>query len=696
MALFYIVKSMYEDDGRLSPDLEWMLQSYQVDIDSLIEILVASYYQHLYMLALSRLSYPEEAHRVAQDTIIQAISQKKDFRGKTSVIAWVEAIAFGIIAERKLNQEHLRFLNQNLINSIHTRQKDNTLPKHQLQLATAEIKSQLHAKRFSSSKWARFQILGMTGITILIVYFLFTFRSVLVAGVPVENTSASTANSNSMPSDVDIPLPYRDLPISADNARERSIIAASLTPLSIDSSSQEIKERILSSSKMWNTMWADIVVRFNGPEGYLGPPHTERHQLWIDQVGGAFLIIGPVQGIPDSIEKIILSPGTSPTQLGLFGATDYAKLGSQYPWFSIKTETLFLYPFAMNYLFQTLDQDILQEADFSVIGEDVVADREALIVELASPEGNTLARFWLDNQIGIVLKEQYYDPSEYAKVIIESGLRKIRFDDSIPSRRKKQEKSTPAPIEVLPGISGLPGQSSSMAMEYPMLGFPFRSPPSNFDLPHSRISFAKADHTDLDRTESGKFHIFADNFHLGEIEMIDPLKVICDRSPDGSKLVFADWRIFPTDINDKIYWLDLQDLNLVSLDIPNTIIFWISFSPDNRFIVVTGYDGLDGKEKFYLFDTTSGDYELLPIRAGYGSVAWSPDGAQIAVLDWSILPSIPGSKTRIRVYDSQNGENIDNIITDGIPRERTSIKIPLNGWTADFQIPLQELSHCTS
>jgi hypothetical protein len=687
---------MLKVDGNLSPDLEWMLQSNQVDIDSLIEILVTSYYQQIYLLALSRLTYPEESHRVAQETLIQTILQKKDFRGETSVTEWIEAIAIGVIEERKSNLETLHFLNPNLINSIHARQPGNNLSTRQLQNAIEAIKFQLQAQKYSKSKWARLQLLGLTGIILLVVYLLFNFSSAMFATTPADYAPASSQTSGSNATENIISSPTPVDPSPTGNDRNRSIISTNLHPLTINSSSEELKERIQSSSQLWNTMWADIVVRFYGSEGYVGPPFTERHQLWIDQDEGAFQIIGPTQGIPDSIERIIFSPENSPTRLGLIETTGYSKLGSQYPWFSIKSETVFLFPFAINFLFKTFDQDNLRNAEFSVIGEEVIADREAVIVELTSPEDKIHARLWLDTQFGIILREQYYDQYENDKVIIESSLRKIHFDDSIPTMRKRPEKTTPAPIDVLPEITGLSDQSSSAAPGYPMMGFPFRSPPTSFDLSQSRILFAKADRTDLDRTETGKFHIFADNYFLGDIEMIDPLKVICDRSPDGTKIVFSDWRIFPTEVNEKIYWLDLQNLDLVQLRIPDTTVFWTSFSPDNQKVVVSGYDMPDEQERFFLIDTNTGDFDLLPIRAGYSGVAWSPDGAQIAIMEWSILPSIRGSKTKIRIYDSQNGKKIDNVITDGILRESNRVEIPLEDWTANFQIPLQDLSQCTA
>jgi WD40 repeat protein len=149
-------------------------------------------------------------------------------------------------------------------------------------------------------------------------------------------------------------------------------------------------------------------------------------------------------------------------------------------------------------------------------------------------------------------------------------------------------------------------------------------------------------------------------------------------------------------VTNKIYLLDLQEVNLISLDIPDTFVFWVSFSPDNQSAIVTGYDGLDGQDKFYLIDTTTGDYELLPIQTGFGSVAWNPDGSKIAILDLSIFPSELNTSTRIRVFDVQTGDEIRKFISKEIPQGAPNLEVLVDGWTADFHTQLQDISHCAA
>lgn len=56
--LIYSVIGMFDEKTDLSPDLEWMLQSRQVDDGTLIEALAHQYYQPFYRLSLSYLTYP--------------------------------------------------------------------------------------------------------------------------------------------------------------------------------------------------------------------------------------------------------------------------------------------------------------------------------------------------------------------------------------------------------------------------------------------------------------------------------------------------------------------------------------------------------------------------------------------------------------------------------------------------------------
>ncbi|MCK5643072.1 MAG: hypothetical protein KAJ19_19850, partial [Gammaproteobacteria bacterium] len=478
--------------------------------------------------------------------------------------------------------------------------------------------------------------------------------------------------------------------------REKSRRTLSAPPLTIASDQEEIRDRILSSRQHWDTLWVDVVVTFYGPSGYIGPPYSERHQVWIDQDRGGLLVSGPMQGSANYIEKIILSNESSSSKRGLFGPSGYSKFGSQYPWFSIKTETVFKFPFANNYLFISIDQELQQGLTFSPVGEEVWAGQDAVIVDLISHDGRLYATLWLDSLTGINLREQYFDPDLNGNVIIESSISKIDFDKSMPTMWKRPTNATPLPRGVPRGTRDQPALPDTRIDLQPLLSFPFQPAPPNFDPSNSQLSFFKANRMDYDSAGFADFHIFADNNFLGDMQLYNPLQMICARSPDGSRFAFSKWSLFPTDIEDNIYWVDLFDIEPVNLQLQDTIVMRISFSPDNHTLAVAGYDGIDGQDKFYLVDIESGERELLTIPTGFGSIAWSPAGTQFAIMDWSIFPFVPYTTSNILVYDLNSREKIDEVMIDAIPPNTTDVVVALDGWTAEFHLPLQDLTHCTN
>jgi hypothetical protein len=413
--LIYSVTKMFKDDNKLSPDYEWMLQSEQVDDENLIQALALKYYQKIYQLALTRLNYPEEAHRVAQETFLQALSKKFEFNGGTNIENWLVNIAAGICTSRQTDLQDHSFLNPYLIRSIRTRQPQGKLTDRQIENAILEMNAQLWAQKNAKSNRARFQALAMIGITVLVIYILTTMSFSGARGVPDGSSTTLTATPSSN-------LAAEDTADTTEELGDHPKNAASLPPLTLNSTQDEILDRIQSSAKLWNTLWADLTVTFHGPAGYVGPPFSERHQLMLDQKRGGLLAIGPTDGFPDHIERIFIAPEPTNSKIRLFGVSGYSKLGSQYPWFSIKTETVFLFPYAINYLFNITNQDLLQNVNLSIVGEQVWAGRKTVIVEISSLENFLIARLWIDTQKGTVLREQYFDSLSSGKVIVESSI----------------------------------------------------------------------------------------------------------------------------------------------------------------------------------------------------------------------------------------------------------------------------------
>jgi len=302
---------MFDEQIDLSPDLEWMLQSGQVDDGTLIEALVRQYYQSTYDIALSLLTYPEEAHHAVQETFVQAIFQAKYYRGETKIDNWLVNILSGICYHRKIIFEEHRFFNPKLIRSNRSRQSIEVLTPRQIEHAIRKIKAQVRSQHAAKTKRSGFQVVGLTGVLVLAAYLIVRIGSSWFSGSPAEYSTSTLPPSEKEMISKDSTPQVEETPLSNKDPRDRSRRTVSLPPLTIASDQEEIRDRILSSSQLWDTLWVDVVVTFYGPSGYIGPPYSERHQFWIDQNRGGLLVSGPIQGFPDYIEKILLTPESS-------------------------------------------------------------------------------------------------------------------------------------------------------------------------------------------------------------------------------------------------------------------------------------------------------------------------------------------------------------------------------------------------
>ena len=130
---------MFNDDINLSPDLEWLLLSGKTDDETIIDSLARQYYQKIFQLALPRLTYPEEAHRAAQETFLQAALSLNNFRGRTSIYEWLVSIATRICQIRASNLKTHLFLNPKLIESSLSQQSQEILNPRQIEHSVNRI-----------------------------------------------------------------------------------------------------------------------------------------------------------------------------------------------------------------------------------------------------------------------------------------------------------------------------------------------------------------------------------------------------------------------------------------------------------------------------------------------------------------------------------------------------------------------------
>ena len=685
--LSYSVSMMFSKRDDLSPDLEWMLQSNQVADDTLIEALAQRYYRHIYRQALSQLTYPEEAQRAAQETFLQAVIESPTYRGEMPVNKWLDEIASRIRDERDYLLQRQRMLNPYLIRSVNKLRRSDELSPQELELAIQDIKTAVRGKKKSGSKRITAQVLGLLGVISLVVLAILGTRDSWSPEPVAENPSPTLESAGEQTSSEII---TSQMDIEQDNQ------LLSIEPLTLSSTSDEIRERIQTSKQYWDTMWAEIIVTFRGPGSYMGPPIYERHQYWIDPQRGGMLVSGPMGGFPNSIERFSIPSDFKDGDWSMRMGSEYAQIGSQIPWFALNIETFLNLPFVLNYLANSTVSDGFQTLTYIPVGEQIWAGHQALIVDLVFDSDFVLARVHLEPETGIVLREQYYDPESNGKTIIESSLNDLEFNQPMPRMWKRPDSELLSPPKFLPGSNFEVYDTFSESDATLLTRISAAYAPSNFDPARSRLSFHSSNPLDVNEDGFATYSIFADDFHVGDIDLINPLKMICTRSSSGRRIAFANWTVFLAEETGKVFWFDLDELQLSSHQLPEMALVWIGFSPDNSILGMSGYSEVDGGNHFILLDTNNGNSRTLPISHGSNRITWSPDGSQILVLEESGSSFDLDSRRTVNIYSANDGELVEQIEVENVPTDLNRLKIPINGWEAEFDFSIQDITSCTT
>ena len=431
------------------------------------------------------------------------------------------------------------------------------------------------------------------------------------------------------------------------------------------------------------------------PRADLGPPKQERHQFWIDPQHGGMLVSGPLEDYPDFIERFTIPAPMDDSWTSTWGEV-YTQIGSQMPWFVLNLETVLNHPFVLNYLASSMMSEGIQTSSYMPVGEQFWAGYRALIIDLISESGIPVARVYLEPVTGIILREQYYVPGS-KRVFIESNIKDLKFNQPMPTVWKRPDNVLFSPRMFLPeSIPEIDQYSSWSHPELPQ-SVTGASAPTNFDRSRSTIFFYKSGISPGQEPGLERLEIYADIFRLGEIELPDPLQMICSRSPSGKRLALAKWTYFPGEEASKIFWFDLDELQVSSLSLPDLVMHWIGFSPDERWLAVSGVSEADGYNQFKLIDTATGIVKPLPISASFNRVTWSPDGKHILVIEEETGSSFVSDAERtISIYSASDGRLEDQIKVVDIPTDLNHLKVALDGWEAEFDLSLQDINSCAA
>jgi hypothetical protein len=447
-------------------------------------------------------------------------------------------------------------------------------------------------------------------------------------------------------------------------------------PLTVRSDPQAILQRLLESSQTWYTLWASIQQIDYGPPGYLGPPRSRYlQQAWIARPRRAVLLSssgepsGPTS-IQYFLDGVVFWPGWG---AGIFNA-DY-----------IEEDNWFLKQFS---LFPDLSID---EIRLTIQGEEMLAGRKALIIDLSNPAGDLDSRLWVDTVTGIVLRRVVFSPSSPDIVQWEIAVTALAYNQDFPSGLFNLKDP------VLQGFardpSGRPLESKSAfptLSPWPVTGhepLSYLLAPAGYDpsrqpvflqWPKSwegskevRISRATPSTTraasgtplpppraqmNFLRVPEAGIGVFASHYFLGSLPLQEVEFEACRRSPDGRRIALTVRSTGKDSSRGQLYWFGLEvPEKLVALGGIDGSSNSFVFSPDSRRLAYVTCDNLPACRWVSINLQTSAktSYNIGAQYAHY--LAWSPDGKALVILasSESRLPSY-----RLLVVDVQNGQTL--------------------------------------
>jgi DNA-directed RNA polymerase specialized sigma24 family protein len=430
-------------------------------------------------------------------------------------------------------------------------------------------------------------------------------------------------------------------------------------PLSMDSSREQVFERVVDNRDYWRTLWADALVIQYGPPGYVGPPDIRRQQIWINQPYFNFLVDGNNGG---EVEHIYTSIG------GLVNLIN-RQTGEEI----LSTDSA-----QINYL-PELQQMLLPSekgevsvVDINILGQESVAGRDALIIDwfsvIDSPQSGEVGsrihqgRYWVDTSLGLILRMQTFNGDDLLQLFQEVIVAEIEFDVPVPNRLfDRDQVSQTYFAEDFKGNHdnrAVPLPNSVLFHQPSRESIEHRSTPTDFDVDNSRLTFQWTSLAKFDSVPGDRVDLFGDGYYLDNIRFTPPNQLICTRSANGELLAATGWSDELPYGFTSLIWFDLNNLPLVEEPLPGIVPYDFVFSPDNQQLAVYGCQR-EGEVQcgIYLVELLTGKTtNLLNVEQGSG-LLWAPDSSAIAI-QGSLLRQ---GKWRVLVFDTETG----NVIHDG-------------------------------
>jgi DNA-directed RNA polymerase specialized sigma24 family protein len=404
-------------------------------------------------------------------------------------------------------------------------------------------------------------------------------------------------------------------------------------PLPLDASLDEIQQRALQSSKLWQTLWVDMAILQYGLPGSPDPPRlVERRQVWMARPFYARVIYGANLNTPD---------GT------------YTLAGNQMYWRSFSQPLVYT---NLNFN-QALDTSLSKltlpthlfadQQGFSISGSEIIAQRPTLVLDWRNSRGDLVYRFWMDREYGLTLKRREFwggDGKHIAEdvfvgsAIINAELPAYIFHPLEFSGEKFAADPSGTPISYGEKVKVFWEESlkPAAASSYSML--PNEMNPAHLPLTFRRVPLGEVQEPQgeavaLEQTLPARIEIFAGEYYLGELPIAAASVLACERSQDGRWIVLSSLSHLFQEEGAALYWIDLRQLSVAHRALhSNRTNDAFAISPDSRTLAYFGCADGTSDCGAYLLNLESGEAARLHTAAFVDYFLWSPDSTALGFL----------------------------------------------------------------
>lgn len=414
-----------------------------------------------------------------------------------------------------------------------------------------------------------------------------------------------------------------------------------LPSLSPDSSPAQVRERIQSSARHWNIVWAEAVIRDYGPTGYIGPPLQRIEQIWINRPNQILILSGR---LGEAVEQAFLFEGSVTYTIDL--PTGRPMRQHQFRPEDVSTVVNMLLP----------ERLLANANEFEILDQETVAGHPALAVRAVGQDGNLL-RLMVHAANGTILGVRRYAADGFT-VLADISFSQVSFDQQ-PALQVFDSGLMPTSYVV--DYRGMPLLQNERAVLPEQAPVPPRktiervSPPRGYRIANSTLTFQWAqppgdapNHELLtqdwssayfDRLELVPLEIFTQGYFWGEVEIGNPWSLLCKRSPDGRKLAVLEMPEQAPFPSERLRWVDLSSRQGTEIPVhdllPPDSSFGrdFAFSPDGSLLAFWGCGVRSDNCGIYVTDLET-HKNLKVIPSGYVTdLVWSPEGDQLAA-DW--------------------------------------------------------------